>query len=133
MQPHLEPELWVENTAVAIDFYERAFGAAVEHRVGGPRDPDGVAALSIAGARFWVSASSEAMGRFSASAIGGATRRTLLVLEDPRAATERFRAAGGTLLSEVGLEHGWLLGRVRDPFGHEWEIGRPLDAWPPPG
>jgi PhnB protein len=28
-------------------------------------------------------------------------------------------------------EHGWRLGRIEDPFGHHWEIGRPLDAWPP--
>jgi len=24
--------------------------------------------------------------------------------------------------------HGWRLGRVVDPFGHHWEIGRPLKA-----
>jgi PhnB protein len=28
-------------------------------------------------------------------------------------------------------EHGWRLGRIVDPFGHEWEIGRPLGDWPP--
>jgi PhnB protein len=28
-------------------------------------------------------------------------------------------------------EHGWRLGRIVDPFGHEWEIGVPLGAWPP--
>ena len=28
-------------------------------------------------------------------------------------------------------EHGWILGRIQDPFGHRWEIGRPLGAWPP--
>jgi PhnB protein len=26
----------------------------------------------------------------------------------------------------VGEEHGWRIGRIRDPFGHEWEVGRPL-------
>jgi hypothetical protein len=26
----------------------------------------------------------------------------------------------------VGDEHGWRLGRIVDPFGHEWEIGVPL-------
>ena len=25
---------------------------------------------------------------------------------------------------------GWRLGRIVDPFGHEWEIGRPLGQWP---
>lgn len=26
---------------------------------------------------------------------------------------------------------GARVGRIVDPFGHEWEIGRPLGAWPP--
>jgi hypothetical protein len=29
-------------------------------------------------------------------------------------------------------EHGWRLARITDPFGHQWEIGRPLGTWPPP-
>ena len=24
------------------------------------------------------------------------------------------------------IENGWYLGRVVDPFGHHWEIGKPL-------
>ncbi|MHB1469227.1 MAG: hypothetical protein ACYCX7_08725 [Solirubrobacteraceae bacterium] len=24
-----------------------------------------------------------------------------------------------------------LLARIVDPFGHEWELGRPLRQWPP--
>jgi len=129
----LEPQLWVDDTAAAIDFYGRAFGAQTVHRVGGPADPDGVAQLSIAGARFWVAGSSEAMGRFSPLAIRGATARLLLVVEDPHAVVAAVEAHGGVRISPVGREHGWLLGRVRDPFGHEWEIGHPLGAWPPPG
>jgi PhnB protein len=31
----------------------------------------------------------------------------------------------------VGDEHGWRLGRIVDPFGHEWEIGAPLGNRPP--
>jgi PhnB protein len=26
----------------------------------------------------------------------------------------------------VAKRHGWLIGRVVDPFGHHWEIGKPL-------
>jgi PhnB protein len=26
----------------------------------------------------------------------------------------------------VGNQHGWRLGRVVDPFGHHWEIGKPM-------
>jgi PhnB protein len=71
------------------------------------------------------------MGRLSPPAIGGATSRTLLVADDPDAAQRRAVGAGATEKSPVGDEHGWRLGRVVDPFGHEWEIGKPIAAWPP--
>jgi len=25
-------------------------------------------------------------------------------------------------------DHGWRIGRLADPFGHHWEVGRPLPA-----
>ena len=69
--------------------------------------------------------------RLSPRAIDGATSRTLLVVEDPGRAVRQAVAAGATESSPVSDEHGWRSGRVIDPFGHEWEIGTPLDAWPP--
>lgn len=131
MRVDLQPELWVENTASAVDYYQRAFAATVEHRVGGPDDPDGVIQLSISGARFWIAGASARMGRFSAASIGGATGRFLLVVDEPAAVSARAVAAGARLTSHVAEEHGWLVGRVVDPFGQEWEIGRPLGDWPP--
>jgi PhnB protein len=127
----LQPELWVRDTGAAVAYYERAFGAVVQHRVGGRDDTDGVVQLSVSGARFWVSGASDQLGRFAPAAIGGATGRALLVVDDPVFVTDAAVAAGGTLTSKVTEEHGWLLGRIVDPFGHEWEIGRPLGAWPP--
>lgn len=130
VHPDLQPELWVKNAAVAVGYYERAFGAIVEHRVGGPDDPDGVIQLSVGGARFWVSGVSEEMGRLDPAAIGGATGRFLLVVDDPAAVSDAAVAAGAKMISPTAVEHGWLVGRVVDPFGHEWEIGRPLGDWP---
>jgi PhnB protein len=40
-------------------------------------------------------------------------------------------SAGAVPKSEVGDEHGWRVGRIIDPFGHEWEIGKPIADWPP--
>ena len=71
------------------------------------------------------------MKRFSPLEIGGTTSRTLLVVDDPDAVVAQAVRAGATLTSEVDDEHGWRLGRIVDPFGHEWEIGKPLGAWPP--
>ena len=131
MGAELQPELWVGDTSAAVAFYERGFGATVEHRVGGPSDTDGVVQLSVQGARFWVAATSDELRRFSPLSIRGATARTLLVVDDPPSVADAAVAAGAELTSEVGEEHGWLLGRIVDPFGHEWEIGRPLGDWPP--
>ena len=127
----IQPELWVHDGPAAVEFYERAFGAVVEHRVDGPGDDDIVAQLSVAGARFWVSSASAEIGRFSPRAIGGATGRMLLVVDDPESLMVTAVAAGATQMRPVGREHGWLLGRLVDPSGHEWEVGRPLGAWPP--
>jgi PhnB protein len=122
----IEPELWVDRPRDAIAFYEAAFGASVLHLVG---DGDEVVAqLAVGEARFWVSNASS--DRFSPRAIGGATGRTLLVVDDPDGMTAAAVAAGASLLSPVADEHGWRLGRVGDPAGHEWEIGRPLAEWP---
>src|SRR5436189_825820 len=127
----IQPELWVDRAGAAVAFYEAAFGAAVLHRVG--EGDDIVAQLAVGDAAFWVAAASSTMKRFSPLAIGGATSRTLLIVDDPEAIVRQAVAAGATETSPVAEEHGWRLGRIRDPFGHEWEIGTPLGEWPPRG
>jgi PhnB protein len=125
----IQPELWVENPSEALTFYEAAFGATILHRVG-ERD-DIVAQLGIGSVAFWVAAASATMKRLSPRALDGATGRTLLVVEDPDTFFRQALAAGATESSPVSNEHGWRLGRIVDPFGHEWEIGVPLGPWPP--
>jgi PhnB protein len=125
----IEPQLWSGRAAAAVAFYERGFGAVVLHRVG---DGDDIVAQLAAGdARFWVSAADPGRGRLDPRAAGGTTGRTLLVADDPAVLQARAVAAGATEISPVQPEHGWLLGRIVDPFGHEWEIARPLGDWPP--
>jgi PhnB protein len=125
----IQPELWVDRPSEAVAFYLAAFDAIVLHRVG-ERD-DIVAQLAVGDAAFWVAGTSATMKRLSPRAVGGSTSRTLLVVEDPDSAVRQAVAAGATESSPVGDEHGWRLGRIIDPFGHEWEIGRPLGPWPP--
>ena len=123
----VEPELWVGDPVRAIAFYARAFGARVLHRVG--HDDEVVAQLQVGDARFWVS--NAAGSRLDPLAVGGATSRTLLVTDQPDALVAAAVDAGAASTSPVGDEHGWRLGRIVDPFGHEWEIGHPTAGWPP--
>ena len=130
-EPDIQPELCVSDGPAAVAFYERAFGAVVEHRVAGPGESDVIAQLAVGRARFWVSNASDDLRRFSPDAIGGATARMLLVVDDSESLLAAAVAAGATETSAAADEHGWRLGRFVDPFGHEWEVGRPLGPWPP--
>jgi PhnB protein len=125
----IQPQLWVDRGAAAAAFYQLAFGATVLHQVG--EGEDIVAQMAVGEAAFWVAAAGSTPGRFTPQSIGGATGRTLLVVDDPDAVTDRALSAGATRASPVNDEHGWRLGRLVDPFGHEWEVGRPLVTWPP--
>jgi PhnB protein len=128
----IAPQLSVRRGRAAIAFFEAAFGARVDYRVGGTDDHEEIVAqLSVDGAPFWVSDESPAHGNFSPESVGGATTRLLLIVADPHAIVARAVAAGAAEIHPVGEEHGWLLGRVLDPFGHHWEVGTPLGPWPP--
>jgi len=117
--------LSVRNGARAIDFYKAAFNAIELHRVDGA-DGSTVAQLSVSGAEFWVSDESPEHLNFSPESLGGCSVRMLLIVEEPDAVCTRAIEAGATQVVPVGTAHGWRLGRILDPFGHHWEIGRPL-------
>ena len=132
MEFSISPELSVRHGRAAIDFYVAAFGARQVYRVAGTDEsPDVVAELAIGDTSFWVSDEAPAHGNFSPESLGGGTVRLLLRVEDPLAVFGRALALGAREVSPLAEEHGWLLGRLVDPFGHHWEIGKPLIAWPP--
>lgn len=121
----IEPELWVQAAASATRFYVDAFGASVMFQVGDGEDV--VSRLDVDGARFWVATADARSGRRAPSELDGATARVLLIVADPVAVVSAAQAAGATVIAEVTEEHGWSVGRLIDPYGHEWEIGRHLD------
>ena len=123
----LAPWLSVRNSAGAVEFYKAAFGAVEVYHLD---DPDGgvVSRLSIDGEEFWLSNESPGNGNFSPETLGGATTRMILTVADPDAVFAQVLAAGASQVLPVTEEYGWRLGRIVDPFGHHWEIGRPLTA-----
>ena len=126
------PELSVRRGREAVEFYKAAFGAVEIYRVAGTDEHEEVVAqLSVGDTSFWVSDESPPNRSFSPESLGGSTVRLLLVVQDPRSVVERAVALGAMEVAPVDEEHGWLLGRIEDPFGHQWEIGKPLVDWPP--
>jgi PhnB protein len=125
-------QLSVRHGRAAVEFYTAAFGAVEIYRVGGTDEhQDVVAQLRLGNASFWVSDESPPHKNYSPESLGGSTVRLLLVVDQPGAVVERAVTLGATEIAPVEAEHGWLLGRIEDPFGHHWEIGKPLVAWPP--
>ena len=121
----IAPWLSVRNSARAVDFYKAAFGATEVFRLEGP-DGGVVARLSVDGAGFWLGDESPEHSNFSPESLGGGTVRMILTVADLDAVFLRARKAGATEVHPVAEEHGWRVGRVVDPFGHHWEIGRQL-------
>lgn len=117
--------LTVRNGRKAIAFYESAFGANVLHRV---EDEAGsiVAQLSVSGAEFWVADESPEHQNFSPVSLGGCSVRMLLIVDDPDKVCRMACASGATQIVEVAEEHGWRIGRIVDPFGHHWEVAKPM-------
>ena len=128
----MQAQLSVRRGREAVEFYKAAFGAVEVYRVGGTDEHEAVVSQLVVGeATFWVADESPEHANFSPESVGGGTVRMLLVADDPDAAVERAVAAGAREVYPVDEAHGWRLGRIEDPFGHHWEIGRPLVPWPP--
>jgi PhnB protein len=82
-----------------------------------------VAQLSIGGATFWVQQDADS----SPEALGGRLPvRMILTVDDPDAVFAQAVTAGATEVAPISEEHGWRVSRIEDPFGHHWEIGKPL-------
>ena len=121
----IAPRLSVRNGARAVEFYKSAFGAIEVFRI---EAPDGavVSRLSVDGAEFWVADESPEHRNFSPESLGGGSVRMILTVPDPDTMFAKAVAAGAREVVPVKEAYGWRLGRVIDPFGHDWEIGHPL-------
>ena len=114
----ISPWLEVADTTAALAFYEAAFGAESGERIVGDDGVVEVANLRVGDADFWVQ-------RDPAAPRGGPVR-LILTVADPDATFARAVAAGATVVNPVAEGHGWRVGRIVDPAGLHWEIGRPL-------
>ncbi len=126
----IQPELWVDRGAEAVTFYQAAFGATVLHRAGDGEDI--VAQLAIGDAAFWVSAAGSAGQRIHPKAIGGATSRTLLIVDDPEAVFHHAVTAGANPHRPSGKRTRLAACPDHRPVRPSMGNRAPLGTWPPP-
>jgi PhnB protein len=123
----LHPFLALRDVPAAIEFYAAAFDAVeVGERLVAPNGAV-VAELEIDGNRIGLATEAPGLGTPSPESAGATTVRLSLVVADPDAVAAQAVAAGARLMFPVEDQpYGWRQGRVVDPFGHHWLIGRPL-------
>jgi PhnB protein len=125
IQTAIAPMLSVRKGKSAIDFYKSAFGAVEVFRIES-ESGEVVARLSVEKAEFWLADESPQHSNSSPQSLGGGSVRMIFTVEDPDAVFAQAVAAGATVVWPVDNKYGWRLGRIVDPFGHHWEIGKPL-------
>ncbi|MDQ2906026.1 MAG: VOC family protein [Ktedonobacteraceae bacterium] len=119
----IAPWLSVADATQAVDYYKTAFGAVEVERLEDEPGSIVVAQLSIGGATFWVQQDRDT----SPEALNGRLPvRMILTVDDPDALFAQAVAAGATEVAPISEGHGWRVGRIADPSGHHWEIGKPL-------
>jgi PhnB protein len=118
----IAPWLLVSRATEAVGYYQAAFGAVERSRLEDDEGSVVVAQLAIGGADFWLQEDVDSSPEFQ----DRRSVRMILTVDDPDAVFEQAIAAGATEVFAVSEDHGWRIGRVADPFGHHWEIGKPL-------
>lgn len=125
MQTTILPFLVVPNGADAVEFYKAGLGAVEVIRYE-QSNSKLVAKMTVNGAEFWVGDEEPEFDDRCPEAIGGSPVRIILTLDDPDFFFSRALASGATEICPVKTEESWRIGKLRDPFGHIWEIGHPL-------
>jgi len=123
----LTPMLAVKNGAAAVEYYQKAFGAELIDKM----EIEGkliIAALSIDGANFYISDESPDLNNLGPSSLSGRTTvRMELEISDPDEFARKAVAGGATIMFPIeDRDYGYRQGRIVDPFGHHWIIGRKL-------
>ncbi|MCY0936634.1 VOC family protein [Streptomyces sp. H34-S4] len=124
------PHIMVSDAARALSFYEQAFGAVEEFRLGHPDGGVLHAEIRIGGAVLMLGDVSE--GPFTApSELGGTSVALHVFVPDVDALAQKAVAAGAELVQAPEDQfHGDRTAILRDPFGHLWVFLTHLEDLP---
>ena len=119
----LTPYLAVDDAALAIDFYKRAFGAKERVRMDAPGWKIGHAELEIGDSQVMLADPFPQASTRPPKELGGTSASVFMYVEDVDAVVSQAVEAGATVTMEVADQFwGDRFGTVTDPFGHVWSI-----------
>ena len=118
------PQLTLENTAQALDWYRNALGAEVLSRAAGPDGKIMHAEIKVGDSRLMLN--DEMGGGKGPRAYGGSPMSLWLYVEDCDSLFNRAVSAGGTVAGPMGqlADQFWgdRSGTFSDPFGYRWTV-----------
>lgn len=122
------PYLCVSDTAAAIDFYSRAFGATEKFRLTEPGGRIGHAEMAFGTMTLMLCDEFPEYDLRSASTIGATPVTLHLHVDDADRMVDNAVRAGATLEQPpTDAFYGERSGVVRCPFGHRWLIGHSIE------
>jgi PhnB protein len=126
------PYLRVKDAARAIDYYRTVFGVTEKLRLTEPGGRIGHCELEFGAAVVMLSEEYPELHCLGPQSIGGTSVSIHLHVDNCDELLGRAVAAGGTLVREPADHfYGERSGTVRDPFGHEWNIGHSIEEVAP--
>jgi PhnB protein len=119
----ISPYLTYRDTAAAIDFYKRAFGATEVMRLAEPSGKIGHAEMQIGSVTLMLADEYPDYGALSAETLGGSPIKLHLYVPDVDQFVERAITEGASLSRPVE-DHGYgdRGGQIKDPFGYTWIV-----------
>jgi PhnB protein len=121
----LTPFLTVSNAESAVAFYISAFGAIELKRFEMP-DKKLSSIIDIEKAKFYVGDEEPENGNFSPSQNSNSPVRIILQTKNADQLFDKALKFGAIELCPMTTEEDWRIGKLKDPFGHIWEIGYQL-------
>ena len=120
----LMPILTVKDARGVVEFYKRAFGANELSRQSTPSGQF-IIEMALGDERFYAVDENPAAFNLSPGSLHGTSVRMSLIVDDPDALWKRAIAAGAKEIFPLADQpYGMRQGRVSDPEGHHWLIGK---------
>ena len=117
----VQPYLMFQDTAAAIGFYQRAFGATQRLRMAGPEGRVGHAEIQIGDSVLMMADEAPAAEARSIQHFNGSPVSFLIYAQDCDALYRRAIDAGATGFREPADQpYGDRMAGVKDPFGYRW-------------
>lgn len=124
-QTTIKPFLTVNHGKKAVEFYVAAFGAVVVKSYEMP-DQKLSAVIQIEEAEFYVGDEEQENGNISPDIKSTSPVRIILQTQQADHVFEKAISLGAVQICPMTTEDSWRIGKLKDPFGHIWEIGYTL-------